>query len=90
VGYQVVKQPDGRLSVWSTHIDGLVVWDATPDEVVGWFADAAAARERATAARIVDAVLTGDRNPYGRTILDGIPYAQIVEGHVQRHGPLPD
>ncbi|MGW3933867.1 hypothetical protein ACWECC_38310 [Streptomyces microflavus] len=44
---QIVLQPDGRLAVYSTIVDDLVLYDATPDEV----ADEAADYARGTASR---------------------------------------
>ncbi|MFE7328042.1 hypothetical protein ACFU8W_24225 [Streptomyces sp. NPDC057565] len=36
---QIVRQPDGRLAVYSTVVDDLVMYDATPDEVADEAAD---------------------------------------------------
>ncbi|RNG32960.1 hypothetical protein [Streptomyces botrytidirepellens] len=36
---QIVLQPDGRLAVYSTVVDDLVMYDATPDEVADEAAD---------------------------------------------------
>lgn len=36
---QIVLQPDGRLAVYSTVVNGLVMYDATPDEVAEKVAD---------------------------------------------------
>jgi hypothetical protein len=44
---QIVLQPDGRLAVYSTVVDDVVVYDATPDEVADEAADFA--RETAPA-----------------------------------------
>lgn len=46
MGHQIIKQPDGRLAVLSSFTDTFVLMDATPDEIVDWFAEQAAARER--------------------------------------------
>ena len=46
MGHQILKQPDGRLAVFSSFTDTFVVMDATPDEIVDWFAEQAAERER--------------------------------------------
>ena len=34
---QIVKQPDGLLSVWSSHVDNFIVTDATEDDLVDFF-----------------------------------------------------
>ena len=31
---QIVKQPDGRYAVWSTVVDGFVLTDATPEDII--------------------------------------------------------
>lgn len=30
---RVIKQPDGKYSVWNDHISDFVVWDATADDI---------------------------------------------------------
>lgn len=65
---QIVLQPNGKLAVYSTVVDDLVVYDATPDEVADEAADFA--RETAspnatpeqTAERIRHARETAHRN----------------------------
>ena len=70
MGHQIVKQPDGRLAIFSdgTNTGGWVVYDATPDEVVEWFAERAAQGARDTYRREVARVLAGDdlRLPGGK------------------------
>lgn len=48
MGQQIIKQPDGRLAVFSSVTDTFIVVDATPEEIVEWRAEEAAeaARER--------------------------------------------
>lgn len=41
---QIIKQPDGRLAVFSDNVDGWVLFDATPEEVLEYFEDAFIAR----------------------------------------------
>jgi hypothetical protein len=31
---RIIRQPDGLLSVWSTHVDNFIIIDATPEEVL--------------------------------------------------------
>lgn len=61
MGYQIIKQPDGRLCLWSTYTDSIVATDATAEEVISFFIKRAAedARRSAgrSAGRIVDLVL---------------------------------
>ena len=46
MGQQIIKQPNGLLSVFSSFTDTFVVMDATPDEVVEWFVEREAEAER--------------------------------------------
>lgn len=48
MGQQIIKQPDGKLAVFSSIVDAFIVVDATPEEIVEWRAEEAAekARER--------------------------------------------
>jgi hypothetical protein len=57
VGHQVIKQPDGRLAVFSSFTDTFVVMDATPDEVVEWFVERQAEAERRRVRAILDHVM---------------------------------
>lgn len=67
MGCQVIKQPDGKLMIFDSTSDIIVYWDATPDEVVQWFADDAATRARVAVQRIVTDVLAGQEgHHYGR------------------------
>jgi len=59
VGYQVIKQPDDRLCVWSTFTDSIIITDATREEMIDWFVERAAAEARRQAERIVDLVIAG-------------------------------
>lgn len=60
VGYQVIKQPDGRLAIWSSYTDSWAVADCTSDEVVAFFTDKAEADAKRDAERIVTYVLADD------------------------------
>lgn len=59
MGYQVIRQPDGRLAVFTSYTDSWAVCDASPEEVADWFAGRAAAESRWQAERVIDAVLRG-------------------------------
>jgi len=36
---KVLTQPDGRYALWSTRVDGVVIEDATREEVVDYYLD---------------------------------------------------
>lgn len=60
MGQQIIKQPDGKLAVFSSIVDAFIVVDATPEEILDWRAVEAAAKERERTQRELDAVLAGD------------------------------
>jgi hypothetical protein len=60
MGYQVVKQPDGKLAIFSSYSDTIVGWNADPDEIIQWFVDAAAEREREAITKLVEAVVNDE------------------------------
>lgn len=57
MGYQIIKQPDGQLAIWSTYTDTLAMWDASRDEVVEFFVESAMENAARSAERAVDAVM---------------------------------
>jgi hypothetical protein len=60
MGQQIIKQPDGRLAVFSSITDTFIVTDATPDEIVEWRAEQAAEAERERTRRELRHVLADD------------------------------
>lgn len=57
MGHQIIKQPDGRLAVFSGFTDTFVLMDATPTEVVDWFGESAAEAERERTRTVLGHVL---------------------------------
>jgi trehalose/maltose hydrolase-like predicted phosphorylase len=64
MGYQIIKQPDGLLCIWSSYSDQIVASDGTPEEIVEWFADLAAQESRIRTRASIDAVLRGEPRYY--------------------------
>ena len=63
MGNQIIKQPDGKFAVLNSNTGTIVLWDATKDEVVDWFAEvelAALERMKQRVAEIVDHVNAGN------------------------------
>ncbi|WP_330328216.1 hypothetical protein [Streptomyces pseudovenezuelae] len=60
MGQQIIRQPDGRLAVFSTVVDAFIVVDATPEEILDWRAEEAAKEARRTTQRQLDHVLSGE------------------------------
>lgn len=65
MGQQIIKQPDGKLAVFSSITDSFIVTDATEEEIVEWRAQKAAEdereRTRAELRRVQD---EANRRPY--------------------------
>lgn len=62
MGQQIIRQPDGRLAVFSSIVDAFVVVDATPEEILDWRAETAAKDARRHTQRQLDHVLAGEAN----------------------------
>lgn len=60
MGQQIIKQPDGKLAVFSSITDTFIVVDATPEEILDWRAEEAAQAARERTKRELDHVLTGN------------------------------
>lgn len=57
MGYQIIKQPNGLLAVFSSYTDSWVVAEGTYDEVVEYFAEMAAEDSRTATKRILEHVV---------------------------------
>lgn len=60
MGQQIIKQPDGKLAVFSNNTDTFIVVDATPEELVEWRAEEAAEAARERTRTELEKVLAGD------------------------------
>lgn len=60
MGNQIIKQPDGKLCVWSTVVDDIIITDASPEDLLDYYAEKAADEARQQTQRCLDAVLAGD------------------------------
>jgi hypothetical protein len=60
MGHQVIRQPDGKLAVFSSFSGEWIRWDNSPEELVEWYAERAAEDARRSARQTVDAVLAGN------------------------------
>jgi hypothetical protein len=60
VGYQVVQQPDGKLAVFSSYTDTIIIYDATRQEISDWFVERATADARRDVEQVLDHVEAGE------------------------------
>jgi hypothetical protein len=64
VSEQIIRQPDGRLAVFSSVVEAFVVVDATPEEIIEYRAEEAARKARERTQAEIDRVLSGQPRPY--------------------------
>lgn len=83
MGHQILKQPDGRLAVFSSFTDTFVLMDATEGEVVDWFAEQAAERERERTRAVLGHVLAN--NPQAAYFQFTLTWEEAVQTN-QKHG----
>jgi hypothetical protein len=85
VGYQVIKQPDDKLAIWSSFTDDWAAIDCTPGEAVEFFVDFAAESARRNAERIVGQVVADERAYYQFTMT----FDEAQERRREHHGDAP-
>ena len=64
MGKQIIRQPDGRYSIWSSIVDALVMVDCTRKDVLSYFATEAAADARARVGALLAHIDAGKRAYY--------------------------
>jgi hypothetical protein len=87
MGYQILKQPDTdppKFAVFSSFTDTIVIWDATDEEIVEWFAEVAANRAREDARRAVGHVAAGEPNRVYHQF--AMTWAEALENDRERGG----
>lgn len=82
MGYQIIKQPDGRLALFSSYSDCWVAWDVTAEEVAEWFRCQSGPVDMEKVARYTELVLA-DRavEAYSRTWVMTFAEAQAHSWH---------
>ena len=60
MGHQIIRQPDGKLAVFSSVVDSWIIMDATPEDLGDYYAEKAAEDARRDVARILGHVLAGE------------------------------
>jgi hypothetical protein len=76
MSHQIIEQPDGKLCVFSSIVDGFVIVDATGQDLLDYYAAEAAISERQRVAKIIAHVRSGEpEKSYHRNVLS---YEQAV------------
>lgn len=60
MGHQIIKQPDGRLAIFSSGVDTWIMKDAEPGAVEDYYAMRAAEDARRSARETISHVLAGE------------------------------
>lgn len=60
MSHQIIKQPDGKFCVWSSVVNGLVVTDATAEDLANHYAEIAAEDTRRRTLEICRDVVAGE------------------------------
>lgn len=82
MGHQIIKQPDGRLAVFSSVVDAFIIVDATPEELKEWYAQEAAQDARERTQRTLDKLNSqGADGVYGRRALTWEEASRMNEEH---------
>lgn len=88
MGHQIIKQPDGNLAVWSTGTDSWILYDATRQELLDYYAERAAKRARDDTAQLIDAVEAG--RPEEAYYQFAMSFEEANQQHLDGgHDPIP-
>ena len=60
MSHQIIKQPDGKLAVFSSGVDDWIITGVTRDELCGYYAGEAAKEAHQSALEACNAVLAGE------------------------------
>ena len=60
MSWQIIKQPDGKLAVFSSGVDDWIITDATAAELEDYYAEDAAEKGRQSARETIGHVLAGE------------------------------
>ena len=82
MGYQIVKQPDGKFVLWSSYEDNFILADLTPDEIVEFFIKLESEKVRENVLKITRQ-LDNNEKPYGqfsKSFNDCIAWVKEIHG----------
>ena len=81
---QIIQQPNGLLCVFDPNIEGWVMWDATPEELIEFYKEEAARKAEQVATDIIKVVTQGDpRTIYG---LQTLTFEEANARHLANDG----
>lgn len=78
---QIIKQPNGKLAIWSSIVDNFIITDATPEEYIQFRIAEESERVRKEITEIVDKLEAGTRIGYYN-----LSWEEALEEIKERHG----
>jgi hypothetical protein len=87
MGHQIIKTPDGTLAVFSSVVDDWIITNATPEDLLDYYANKAAEEARAATQRILVDVLRD--NPRGVYYQFAMTFEEAQQRRTEVHGEAP-
>ena len=81
MGRSIIKQPNGKLAVWSTIVDNFILDDATKQEYIAIRIKEETEKINETVTRIVDRLDSGKRQSYA-----SLTWEEALKEIEYRHG----
>lgn len=78
---QIIKQPNGKLAIWSSIVDNFIITDATPEEYIQFRIAEESERVRKDITEIVDKLEAGTKIGYYN-----LSWEEALEEIKERHG----
>ena len=82
MGQQIIQQPDGKYAIWSTVVDGFVLIDAEPNDIINHWLESERERITKIVAGIIEQLERGEK-PYYQFTMD---WYEALHTHKQVHG----
>lgn len=82
MGSQIIKQPNGKYAVFSSIVDDFMFYDATPEDVIGYFVEQEAKSIKNLVTLIIDGLTKGEK-PYHQFTMtwpEALDWAKQVHG----------
>jgi hypothetical protein len=93
MGHQIIQCPDGMLAVFSSNGEAWILTNATPEDLLDYYAEKAARQAREDIQLVLDAVLAGEsRKVYYQFTMtfDEADAASVAHGGESLRPPDPD
>jgi len=84
MGRQIVKQPDGKYSCWSTVVDGFIEKDLTKEEYIEFRAQEAYEDKKEEMEKAFEAIAKGQGNRYTRDYNECLELIEEIHGEEEK------